>query len=47
MRDADNTWKNKKDAANAKAVAQKEIATVEAENALMLTLRSNHRNFLS
>lgn len=30
---ADNTWKIKKDAANAKAVAQKEIAIVEAENA--------------
>ena len=30
---ADNTWKIKKDAANAKAVAQKEIAIVQAENA--------------
>lgn len=30
---ADNTWKIKKDAANAKAVAQREIAVVEAENA--------------
>ena len=30
---ADNTWKIKKDAANAKAIAQKEIAVVEAENA--------------
>ena len=30
---ADNTWKIKKDAANAKAIAQKEIAIVEAENA--------------
>ena len=30
---ADNTWKIKKDAANAKAIAQKEIAVVQAENA--------------
>lgn len=30
---ADNTWKIKKDAANAKAIAQREIAVVEAENA--------------
>ena len=30
---ADNTWKIKKDAANAKAIAQKEIAIVQAENA--------------
>jgi len=30
---ADNTWKIKKEAANAKAIAQKEIAIVAAENA--------------
>ena len=30
---ADNTWKIKKEAANAKAIAQKEIAVVAAENA--------------
>lgn len=29
---ADNTWKIKKEAANAKAIAQKEISVVEAEN---------------